>query len=128
MLNAASLARFACRALLPLSLALAASGCAYHMAIQQGNYLEQRSIDQLQVGMTRSQVRYLLGTPMVPQTFDLDRWDYLYYLRRGHISKPDRFELTVYFEKDKVAKIDHHGYKNMNSKPTETERPIRPAV
>ncbi len=128
MLKSASLPRFALRALLPLSLALTGSGCVYHMAIQQGNFLEQRSIDQLQVGMTRSQVRYLLGTPMVPQTFDTDRWDYLYYLRKGHLRKPDKFELTVFFDKDKVTRIDHHGYKNMNSKPTQTERPIRPAV
>ena len=43
-----------------------ASGCVYRMDIQQGNYLEGKTVDQLQVGMTRSQVRYLLGTPMVP--------------------------------------------------------------
>ena len=42
------------------------SGCVYRMNIQQGNYLEGRTVDQLQVGMTRSQVRFLLGTPMVP--------------------------------------------------------------
>src|SRR6185437_3679823 len=46
------------------------SGCVYRMNIQQGNYLEGRTVDQLQVGMTRNQVRYLLGTPMVPDAFD----------------------------------------------------------
>ena len=49
------------------------SGCVYRMNIQQGNYLEGRTVDQLQVGMTRSQVRYLLGTPMVPDAFDKER-------------------------------------------------------
>jgi len=48
----------------------ASSGCVYRMNIQQGNFLEGRTVDQLQVGMTRSQVRYLLGTPMVPDAFD----------------------------------------------------------
>src|SRR5437762_930573 len=49
-----------------LLLASALSACVYRMNIQQGNYLEGKTVDQLQVGMTRSQVRYLLGTPLVP--------------------------------------------------------------
>ena len=49
------------------------SGCVYRMNIQQGNFLEARTVNQLQVGMTRSQVRYLLGTPMVPDAFDKER-------------------------------------------------------
>ncbi len=64
------------------------SGCVYRMNIQQGNYLEGRTVDQLQVGMTRSQVRYLLGTPMVPESFDKERWDYLYYFKRGRMPGP----------------------------------------
>ena len=43
------------------------TGCVYRMNIQQGNYLDGKTVDQLKVGMTRSQVRYLLGTPMVPE-------------------------------------------------------------
>jgi len=60
-------------------------GCVYRMNIQQGNFLEAGKVDQLQVGMTRSQVRFLLGTPMVPDAFNDDRWDYLYYMRRGRL-------------------------------------------
>jgi outer membrane protein assembly factor BamE (lipoprotein component of BamABCDE complex) len=71
------------RTLMAVGAALCASamlsGCVYRMNIQQGNFLEPRALSQLQVGMTRSQVRYLLGTPMVPDAFDKDRWDYLYY-------------------------------------------------
>ena len=83
-------------------------GCVYRMNIQQGNYLENSTLAQLQVGMTRSQVRYLLGTPMVPDAFDNDRWDYLYYLRKGRLTKPEQRHLTVYFEDDKVARLDRH--------------------
>lgn len=83
-------------------------GCVYRMNIQQGNYLEKSTLDQLQVGMTRSQVRYLLGTPMVPDAFDNDRWDYLYYLRKGRLKKPEQRNVTVFFQDDKVAKIDRH--------------------
>ena len=54
------------------------------MDVQQGNLLDAEQVDQLEVGMTRSQVRFLLGTPMVVDSFDPDRWDYVYSLRRGH--------------------------------------------
>jgi outer membrane protein assembly factor BamE len=110
------------------SLAVASSGCVYRMTIQQGNFLEKRAIDQLQVGMTRSQVRYLLGTPMVPATFDNDRWDYLYYMKRGRIHKVEERQLTVFFQNDKVDHIDNHGQRPMDSEPAVTERPLRPAT
>jgi outer membrane protein assembly factor BamE len=109
-----------------LVLPLATGGCVYRMTIQQGNYLQRRAIDQLQVGMTRSQVRYLLGTPMVPNTFDSDRWDYLYYLKKGRIHRPTEFLLTVSFENDKVAKIDTHGKAPIDSQPVPLERAPRP--
>jgi outer membrane protein assembly factor BamE len=76
------------------------------MDVQQGNYLEGKSVDQLQVGMTRTQVRYLLGTPMVPDPFDKDRWDYVYYFRHGrHRPQPER-RLEVYFKDDKVTHFE----------------------
>jgi len=95
-------------ALVALTLLPALNGCVYRMNIQQGNYLENSTLAQLQVGMTRSQVRYLLGTPMVPDAFDNDRWDYLYYLRKGRLTKPEQRHLTVFFEDDKVARVDRH--------------------
>src|SRR5580693_6065239 len=83
-----------------------ASGCVYRMDIQQGNYLEGKTVDQLAVGMTRSQVRYLLGTPMVPDLFDKDRWDYLYYFQRGRLHRPEQRHVIVYFKDDKVTTFD----------------------
>ncbi len=47
----------------------ATSGCVYRITVQQGNFLEKRNTDQLTSGMTKVQVRYLLGTPMVPSIF-----------------------------------------------------------
>ena len=97
-------------ALLVLAVAAAASGgCVYRMNIQQGNFIENRLVEQLKVGMTRSQVRYLLGTPMVPEAFDNDRWDYLYYLKKGRLRAAEQRLLTVYFKEEKVDRIDHHG-------------------
>jgi outer membrane protein assembly factor BamE len=86
-----------------------AQGCVYRMPIQQGNFLEPRLVDKLEIGMTRSQVRYLLGTPMVPSTFDTDRWDYVYWLKKGRVHGPVHRRLTVFFEGDKVAKVEKDG-------------------
>lgn len=106
-----------------MTLAAAAllSGCVYRMNIQQGNFLEPRAISQLQVGMTRSQVRYLLGTPMVPDAFDKDRWDYLYYLKKGRLRAPEQRHLIVYFQEEKVTRFDS---KDVGPMPPAEERPI----
>ena len=84
------------------------SGCVYRMNIQQGNYLEGRTVDQLQVGMTRSQVRYLLGTPMVPDAFDKTRWDYLYFFKKGRWKRPEERHLIVWFKEDKVDRFERN--------------------
>jgi outer membrane protein assembly factor BamE len=89
-----------------LSLPLFAGGCVYRMDIQQGNLLDAEQVDQVEVGMTRSQVRYLLGTPMVIDSFNPDRWDYVYRLQRGHSRKIERRHLVVWFEGDQVARIE----------------------
>lgn len=88
--------------------ALAVAGCAYHMPIQQGNYIDPDTLAKVKAGMTRTQVRYLLGTPMVPGAFDDDRWDYDYYLRLRRGQKPRRQHATVYFSDDRVARIESH--------------------
>jgi outer membrane protein assembly factor BamE len=90
------------------------SGCVYRMNIQQGNYLEGRTVDQLQAGMTRSQVRFLLGTPMVPDAFDKERWDYLYYYKRGRLKRPEERHLIVWFKEEKV---DHFERSNVPASP-----------
>jgi len=88
------------------AVAMLGSACVYRMAIQQGNYLDPTAVAQLKEGMTRSQVRFLLGTPMVPDAFNDNRWDYLYYLKRGRTSDTEKRQLIVWFEDDKVARIE----------------------
>lgn len=92
--------------LIALGLALAAGGCVYRINIQQGNFLKQADVDQVKPGMTRSQVRYLLGTPMVADSFNKERWDYIYYLKKGRSRHVDSRRVTVYFDGDKVARLD----------------------
>jgi outer membrane protein assembly factor BamE len=92
-----------------LLLTLTGSACVYRMDIQQGNLLDPEQVEQVEVGMTRSQVRFLLGTPMVIDSFNPDRWDYIYSLRRGHERKVSKRHLVVWFEGDKVVRIEHEG-------------------
>ena len=62
------------------------SGCVYRANISQGNLIKQEDLDQVEVGMTRNQVRFLLGTPLVDDPFHQQRWDYVYYVRIGRQS------------------------------------------
>jgi outer membrane protein assembly factor BamE len=94
------------RFLLASTLSLLGSACVYRINIQQGNFLDQAAVDQVKAGMTRSQVRYLLGTPMVADSFNKERWDYIYYLRKGRTRHVDSRRVTVYFDGEKVAKLD----------------------
>lgn len=83
-----------------------ASGCVYRPNIQQGNLLEVEDVEQVQTGMTRSQVRYLLGTPMLADPFDPQRWDYIYTFQRGRESNVERAHFVVHFDGDRVSRIE----------------------
>lgn len=88
-----------------VGIALLLGACVYRVDVQQGNLLEDSDIDAVQVGMTRSQVRFLLGTPVIADTFHRDRWDYIYYFRKGRKRKAERSWMIVYFDGDRVSRI-----------------------
>lgn len=86
------------------------SGCSvvdwlvYTAPVQQGNLVEQKQVDQLRVGMTKSQVNFILGTPLVVDTFNPDRWDYVYRVQLGdELTKEQRF--AVFFRDDKLVAV-----------------------
>jgi outer membrane protein assembly factor BamE len=79
--------------------------CVYRIDIQQGNLLDEEDIDQVTVGMSRSAVQFLLGTPIMADTFHQSRWDYGYYLRRGRSKDVSQRWVVVYFEDDRVSRI-----------------------
>jgi outer membrane protein assembly factor BamE len=89
-----------------LAAAAALPGCVYRPNIQQGNLLEIDDVDQVKAGMTRSQVRYILGTPMVSDPFEPQRWDYVYTFRHGRSKTIDRSHFVVYFDGDKVSRVE----------------------
>ena len=102
---------------LPLLLSLLVSlttvaGCSnigfpgvYRINVDQGNIVDQDMVDQLKPEMTRRQVRFVLGTPIIEDTFNNDRWDYVRVLRRGD-DVLFRTQLTVIFENDVLADVE----------------------
>jgi outer membrane protein assembly factor BamE len=89
-----------------LSAAVVLGGCIYRPNIQQGNLLSAEEVDKVTVGMTRSQVRYLLGTPMVSDPFAPHRWDYVYRLTHGRPRRTDSAHFIVRFEGDTVVAVE----------------------
>jgi outer membrane protein assembly factor BamE len=94
-----------------LSLLLAA-GCSgtllpsfYKIDIRQGNYIDETMVQQLQPGMTKSQVTFLLGTPLLSDPFHPERWDYIYYLLPGG-KKGEERKVSLFFEGDLLSRID----------------------
>lgn len=96
------------RALLIAIAAIALTACVYRIDIQQGNLLDDEDIAQVDVGMTRSQVQFLLGTPMVADSFHRNRWDYAYYYRQGRSPDVAQRWIVVYFENDRVSRIERN--------------------
>jgi len=92
--------------LLLMTFALAiSSGCVYRASISQGNLIKEEDLVQLEVGMTKNQVRFLLGTPMIDDPFDKERWDYIYYLKLRRDDASFMRWVSVFFEDDVVSEI-----------------------
>lgn len=92
------------------------SGCShqhfpwvYRIDVEQGNVIDEEKITQLQIGMTQRQVKYLLGTPMIEDTFNQNRWDYFYSYRTGK-GKMTRERTTLTFNGDILANIEKKEY------------------
>lgn len=77
----------------------------YKMEIQQGNYISQEIVSQLKPGMSKDQVRFVLGTPLLTDIFHADRWDYLYW-REASSGKRESRRLALFFEDGKLSRID----------------------
>ncbi|MEW6989535.1 outer membrane protein assembly factor BamE [Colwelliaceae bacterium 6441] len=92
---------------LVISLVLSISACSswiFRIDIPQGNYLEQKDIDKLQIGMTKEQVKFVLGSPVVLDSFNKNTWHYVYRFKSG---RNDKFnstkEFVVKFEENKLV-------------------------
>jgi outer membrane protein assembly factor BamE len=93
-----------------MTIALSLSACSswvYRIDIPQGNYLEQKTIDKIQVGMTKEQVKFILGSPVIVDTFDKNTWNYIYRFKSGRNKKLDSQKIfTIKFADDKLISAD----------------------
>lgn len=86
----------------------------FRINIHQGNFISQEQISQMKEGMTREQVRFILGTPLVADAFHPDRWDYPFRLQKGN-GEITSSKVTIFFKDDKVTRF------NGNDLPTEQD-------
>lgn len=78
----------------------------YRIEIQQGNFVTQEMVAQLKAGMTKDQVRFILGTPLVSDIFHADRWDYMFTRQRASSRELEHRRITVFFEDGKLKRIE----------------------
>jgi outer membrane protein assembly factor BamE len=82
---------------------IAQSITPYRITVVQGNFVSAEAAAQMQAGMSRDQVRQLLGTPLLADMFHADRWDYVFYFKRGSTSVVQQRDFVVNFAGDRVA-------------------------
>lgn len=84
---------------------LAACQLIYKLPTRQGNVIEQKDLEKLKPGMTRDQVKFVMGTPLAATPFRADRWDYVGYYKspRGEITQRT---VTVFFEGEQLARLE----------------------
>lgn len=95
------------RVIIIASFLLLLAGCTlfpgvHKIDIQQGNLVTQEMVDQLRPGMTKRQVRFVLGTPLIMDTFNQQRWDYLLTQKLGGEARTQQ-RLTLFFEDDALT-------------------------
>lgn len=82
---------------------IAQSITPYRITVVQGNFVSKEAAAQMQVGMSRAQVKQLLGTPLLTDMFHADRWDYVFYFKRGSASVVQQRDFVIMFAGDRVA-------------------------
>ncbi len=85
-------------------IALSTSACVYKLDVQQGNLISQESVSKLKKGMTKAEVRQVLGTPLLTDPFHGNRWDYYFSTEKGGRST-ERTRFSVFFDNDKLVSM-----------------------
>jgi outer membrane protein assembly factor BamE len=101
------------RCALPVITVLALTACSYmpqvspyRMEIQQGNLVTQEMVAKLTPGLTKDQVRFILGTPLIVDPFRVDRWDYIFIRQPENRSEVERRSIAVFFEDNKLKRVE----------------------
>ena len=83
----------------------ACSSWVYKYDIVQGNYLNQDDVDKLRINMSREQVAYVLGEPVIKSPFRQDKWHYVYTVKSGVTDKTSRKELVIVFANNQLVEV-----------------------
>ena len=97
----------------------------YRINVEQGNVVTEEMVEQLRPGLNRRQVRYIMGTPLIEDSFHEDRWDYRYMLRNGNEMLSET-QLTLWFEGDELVRVegpDAPNWDEPQSEESESEAP-----
>ena len=78
----------------------------YRIEIQQGNYVSQEMVSRLKPGMSKDQVRFVLGTPLITDSFHADRWDYVFRRQKVNSNEVEHRKMAVFFDSGKLARIE----------------------
>lgn len=78
----------------------------YRIEIQQGNFVSQEMVSQLKPGMSKDQVRFVMGTPLITDSFHADRWDYVFRRQKANSRELEQRKLAVFFEDGKLKRIE----------------------
>ncbi|HEY5292846.1 MAG TPA: outer membrane protein assembly factor BamE [Burkholderiales bacterium] len=78
----------------------------YRIEIQQGNFVSQEMVSQLKLGMSKDQVRFILGTALITDSFHADRWDYVFRREKAKSRELEHRKLAVFFENGKLTRIE----------------------
>ncbi|PIE20740.1 MAG: hypothetical protein CSA61_00850 [Neptuniibacter caesariensis] len=98
------------RLLIATLFSLLLAGCSgfpgvYKFDIPQGNVVTQDMVDQLRPGMTENQVRFIMGTPLITDTFHAGRWDYIYHKKSGADGSYIREHMSLFFTDGKLSSL-----------------------
>ena len=104
----------ACSSFNNASRSVASAITPYKVDVVQGNFVSKEQVNALQPGMSRQQVRDILGTPLVTSVFHADRWEYVFTLKRAGVENQTR-KMTVFFDGDAFARVEG------DEMPSETE-------
>lgn len=94
----------------------------FKIDVQQGNSIEQPEVSRLEPGMSKNQVQFIMGTPMLIDVFHQNRWDYHYSMQRGN-GESEQKHLVLFFEDDRLVRTEG----DMRPIPLEEIAPVQDA-
>jgi outer membrane protein assembly factor BamE len=99
----------------------------YRIEIQQGNFVSQDMIAKLKPGMSREQVRFVLGTPLLTDVFHQNRWDYVFYREYPNKTREER-RISIYFESNRLVRVEGDVVPKGQAAPAASTQPGSPKV